>query len=215
MARHCEEPNGRRSSPEVSIKRAGLLRGACHRASYFGPDSWARNDAVLPAHALRAGVAQRSGGDQPIGHPDRNFGPADAPGGACAVPPDPAPAVLKAHQRVIGARRGTSERDCQHGKSKGQSFHRQSPYAPSRMDVVRSAAIPPSLPRKRGRVREGANQAAAARLPKRCRFAFCFSLRGGSLKSRAAVPPRMLCLPFSDRNGRSQIVDGRSKSQCG
>jgi hypothetical protein len=73
----------------------------------------------------------------------------------------------------------------------------------------------PSLPRKRGRVREGANQAAAARLPKRCRFAFCFSLRGGSLNSRAAVPPRMLCLPFSDRNGRSQIVDGRSKSQCG
>ena len=58
-------------------------------------------------------------------------------------------------------------------------------------------------------------QAAAVRLPNFCRFAFCASLRGGSLNSRAAVPPRMLCLPFSDRNGRSQIVDGRSKSQCG
>ena len=58
-------------------------------------------------------------------------------------------------------------------------------------------------------------QAAAVRLPNFCRFAFCASLRGGSLNSRAAVPPRMLCLAFSDRNGRSQIVDGRSKSQCG
>src|SRR5690242_4194353 len=52
----------------------------------------------------------------------------------------------------------------------------------------------------------------AAKLPKRWRLSFCFSLRGGSLNSRAAVPPRMLCLAFSDRNGRSQIVDGRSKS---
>ena len=57
--------------------------------------------------------------------------------------------------------------------------------------------------------------AAAARLPKRRRFSFCLSLRGGSLNSRAAVPPKILCLAFSDRNGRSQIVDGRSKSQCG
>ena len=53
------------------------------------------------------------------------------------------------------------------------------------------------------------------RLPNRFRFSFCFALRGASLKRRAAVPPRMLCLPFSDRNGRSQMVDGRSKSQCG
>jgi hypothetical protein len=40
----CEEPNGRRSNPEVSIKSAGLLRGACHRAGHFGPDPLARND---------------------------------------------------------------------------------------------------------------------------------------------------------------------------
>src|SRR5262249_34187883 len=43
----------------------------------------------------------------------------------------------------------------------------------------------------------------AARVPNRCRFSRCFSLRGGSLNSRAAVPPRMLCFAFSDRNGRS------------
>ncbi len=56
---------------------------------------------------------------------------------------------------------------------------------------------------------------AAVRLPNFCKFAFCAALRGGSLNSRAAVPPRMLCFAFSDTNGRSQIVDGRSKSQCG
>src|SRR4029077_4456215 len=79
----------------------------------------------------RTGVAEGSGGDQPIRHPDRNFGPADAPGRAGGVPPDPAPAVLKAHQRIIGARRGDSERDCQHGKSKAQSFHRGASLLPS------------------------------------------------------------------------------------
>src|SRR5712671_1043055 len=47
------------------------------------------------------------------------------------------------------------------------------------------------------------DQAAAARLPKRTRFSRCFSLRGGSLNSRAAVPPRILCLAFSERKGRS------------
>src|SRR6185312_4275694 len=57
----------------------------------------------------------------------------------------------------------------------------------------------------------GADQAGAYL----ARFSFCFSLRGGSLNRRAALPPRMLCLAFSDRNGRSEIVDGRSKSQCG
>ena len=44
---------------------------------------------------------------------------------------------------------------------------------------------------------------ATARLPNRRRFSRCFSLRGGNLKIRAAVPPRMLCFAFSDRNGRS------------
>ena len=43
----------------------------------------------------------------------------------------------------------------------------------------------------------------AARLPNFVRFSRCFSFRGGSLKSLAALPPRMLCLPFSLRNGRS------------
>jgi len=51
----------------------------------------------------------------------------------------------------------------------------------------------------------------ATRLPHLMRF--CFSLRGGSLNRRAAVPPRILCFAFSDRNGISQVVDGRSKSQ--
>jgi len=46
-------------------------------------------------------------------------------------------------------------------------------------------------------------QRHAARLPNLTRLAFCLSLRGGSLNSRAAVPPRMLCLPFSETNGRS------------
>src|SRR5262249_58508909 len=55
----------------------------------------------------------------------------------------------------------------------------------------------------------------ATRLPNFLRFSRCVALRGGSLNSRAAVPPRMLCLAFSDRNGKSQIVLGRSKSQCG
>src|SRR5258708_6237260 len=52
------------------------------------------------------------------------------------------------------------------------------------------------------------------RLPNFLRFSRCVSLRGGSLNSRAAVPPRILCFAFSDRNGKSQIVLGRSKSQC-
>src|SRR5262249_7175934 len=43
----------------------------------------------------------------------------------------------------------------------------------------------------------------AAKFPCFARFARCFSLRGGSLNRRAAVPPRMLCLAFSERNGRS------------
>ena len=43
----------------------------------------------------------------------------------------------------------------------------------------------------------------AARLPYLMRFSFCFSLRGGSLNRRAALPPRMLCFAFSERNGRS------------
>jgi len=55
----------------------------------------------------------------------------------------------------------------------------------------------------------------AATAPNRSRFVLCCSLRGGSLNKRAALPPRMLCLAFSDRNGRSQIRLGRSKSQWG
>jgi hypothetical protein len=51
---------------------------------------------------------------------------------------------------------------------------------------------------------EGSRPSAqAAKLPCLIRLAFCASLRGLSLNRRAAVPPRMLCLPFSDRNGRS------------
>jgi hypothetical protein len=50
---------------------------------------------------------------------------------------------------------------------------------------------------------EAGLQATAVRLPNFCRFAFCASLRGGSLNSRAAVPPRILCFAFSDKNGRS------------
>jgi hypothetical protein len=220
--RHCKQPNGRRSNPKISIKEAGLLRGGCHRAGHFGPDPLARNDGVLPAHALRTRVAKRSGGDQPIRHPDRELRPADAPRRVGAIPPDPAPAILETYQCVIGAGWGNREPDCQRNKSKGQSFHRGSPYAPSRnapsrTDINAERSNSPILPSPAygGRVREGADQAAAARLPKRLRFSFCFSLRGGNLNSRAAVPPRILCLAFSDRNGRSQIVDGRSKSQCG
>jgi hypothetical protein len=70
--------------------------------------------------------------------------------------------------------------------------------------------------RLRGNERwRGAATRHAATAPNRSRFAFCCSLRGGSLNRRAAVPPRMLCFAFSDRNGRSQTRLGRSKSQCG
>src|SRR5438105_4496455 len=58
---------------------------------------------ALPAGALRARAIQRRGGRKPIGHPDRDLGPADTPWIAGAVPPDPAPAVVKANKRVIGA----------------------------------------------------------------------------------------------------------------
>jgi hypothetical protein len=145
-ARHCKEPNGRRSNPKISIKEAGLLRGGCHRAGHFGPDPLARNDGVLPAHALRTRVAKRSGGDQPIRHPDRELRPADAPRRVGAIPPDPAPAILETYQCVIGAGWGDREPDCQRNKSKGQSFHCGSPYAPSRTDVNAERSNSPTLP---------------------------------------------------------------------
>src|SRR5262249_1460820 len=62
---------------------------------------------------------------------------------------------------------------------------------------------PPGSIREAADARNRRLQAAAARLPNRLRFSFCFSLRGGSLNRRAAVPPRMLCLAFSERKGRS------------
>src|SRR5262249_8062363 len=61
----------------------------------------------------------------------------------------------------------------------------------------------------------GKRERHAARLPNRSRLAFCCALRGVSLNRRAALPPRILCLAFSERNGRSQIRLGTSKSQCG
>src|SRR5215475_532096 len=61
----------------------------------------------------------------------------------------------------------------------------------------------------------GEREPHAARLPNRSRLAFCCGLRGGSLNRRAPLPPRILCLAFSERNGRSQIRLGTSKSQCG
>ena len=42
-----------------------------------------------------------------------------------------------------------------------------------------------------------------ARLPYLIRLSRWRSVRGGSLNSRAALPPRILCFPFSDTNGRS------------
>src|SRR5215831_1223609 len=66
-----------------------------------------------------------------------------------------------------------------------------------------------------GRELAPASTPHAATAPNRSRFVLCCSLRGGSLNKRAALPPRMLCLAFSDRNGRSQIRLGRSKSQWG
>src|SRR5262249_15613793 len=62
---------------------------------------------------------------------------------------------------------------------------------------------PPGWTREAADARCRRRQAAAARLPNRLRFSSCFSLRGGSLNRRAAVPPRMLCLAFSERKGRS------------
>src|SRR5579871_1087989 len=53
--RHGEEPEGRRSNPEP-VHRAGLLRGACHRAGHFGPDPLARNDDSMRQAALRFAV---------------------------------------------------------------------------------------------------------------------------------------------------------------
>src|SRR5579864_5281027 len=83
-------------------------------------------------------------------------------------------------------------------------------------ESVRFTAIILPKPDTRGSSPAMTNEEChAARLPKRARLAFCLSLRGGSLNRRAAVPPMMLCLAFSVRNGRSQTVEGRSKSQCG
>src|SRR5262252_6534425 len=62
-------------------------------------------DARLPAGALRARGAECGICRKPIGQADRDLGPADAPGRAGAIPPNPAPAVIKAYQREIGARR--------------------------------------------------------------------------------------------------------------
>src|SRR5262249_61799029 len=59
----------------------------------------------------------------------------------------------------------------------------------------------------------GEKERHAARLPNRSRLAFCCGLRGGNLNRRAALPPRILCLAFSERNGRSQIWLGTSKTQ--
>src|SRR5262245_25729004 len=61
----------------------------------------------------------------------------------------------------------------------------------------------------------GEKERHAARLLNRSRLAFCCGLRGSNLNRRAALPPRILCLAFSERNGRSQIRLGTSKSQCG
>src|ERR1700751_4552390 len=92
--------------------------------------------------------------------------------------------------------------------ARGQSKSRKSQANPSRPSA-RAAAGRTRFARQEGgrrpplRDRRNDDQAAAARLPKRARFSRCFSLRGGSLNSRAAVPPRILCLAFSERKGRS------------
>src|SRR5262249_38489158 len=69
--------------------------------------------------------------------------------------------------------------------------------------LVAKTKPPPGCIREAADARSRRLQAATARLPNRLRFSFCCSLRGGSLNRRAAVPPRMLCLAFSERKGRS------------
>ncbi len=44
----------RRSNPGLCSLKAGLLRGACHRAGHFGPDPLARNDESNPLLATRS-----------------------------------------------------------------------------------------------------------------------------------------------------------------
>jgi hypothetical protein len=113
--------------PGLVIARSPTGDEAIQRFLSKRLDCFARDNGVLPAHALRAGIAQCGRGDQPIGHSERNFGPADAPGRTGAVPPDPAPSVVKAHQRVIGASGREGSTDCQHRGSKDQSLHRRVP----------------------------------------------------------------------------------------
>ena len=114
-----------RSAPRSAAQSAMINRERPPRSSPRWPRYLGATGNELrpsPAHALRSGIAQRGGGGEPIGHSDRDLSPAGAPRRVGAVPTDPAPAVLKLHQCIVGARRRDSEPDCQHGKSKGQSF---------------------------------------------------------------------------------------------
>src|SRR5262249_61576301 len=118
----------------------------------------------FPTHPWRPGVAQGGRASEPIGHADRDLSPADAPRRAGAIPPDPAPAVLETHQRVIGGGRGTKNPIADMPTAKANRFIADL--------LLRSHC-----------------QAAAARLPKRFRFSFFFSLRAGNLTNRPPVPP--------------------------
>jgi len=99
--------------------------------------------------------------------------------------------------------------------TKGQAARCASPPLARRASTRCSHAKHEPSPERLQSSAAAANQPTAVRLPKRLRFSLCFSLRGGSLNSRAALPPKMLCLAFSVRKGRSWIALGRSKSQCG
>src|ERR1700675_2809325 len=113
-------------------------RGAIHVPSHLpnhlpsrAPSSAAPSAVLLPAGPLRTSGIESRRRIKPIGKPNRNFCPSDAPRGSAAVPPDLAPAVVQLNDGVIGARRccgGATKR--QDANSKGQSLHRQLPVVP-------------------------------------------------------------------------------------
>ena len=123
--------------------------------------------------------------------------------GVVMLPPMPASTTIRNRLTTWST---TSSAAC----STSSRFRPRSPSAGT------ATCTPPPRSRlsaARRRRRRLENWRQAVRLPNFFKFARCVSLRGGSLNRRAAVPPRMLCLPVSDRNGRSQTVLGRSKSQ--
>src|SRR4029077_14876715 len=102
--RECLELGRTSARPRVSGDPAAKAKSwipACAGMS----GKRARANLALPTGALRTRPIERRGCREPVRHPNRNLGPADTPWRAAAVPPDPAPAVFKTNERVIGARR--------------------------------------------------------------------------------------------------------------